>query len=308
MPPLKNVEQTLLQVLFNHGGVAREFGSGQEIVDEIADLFKLNGQQRSAYLETIYRQENRLKKSNLWHRLLFRAADSLAKKKMVSRPTQTLQLTKNREWMLTEKGVDEALKYCGIPTARKDHLPTKSYEVQKIVNKLAESRRPLIYDPFDKSKRTVRVTKESLLRARGFRQAVIEAYDCRCAVCGLKLISPDSLSWEVDAVHIVPHNLYGKDDIFNGIAMCHLHHWAFDSGWFAFLDDYNILLSSKAKGLPNDFGKIKDYDFFRTLNGGIVRLNLPKRAEIRPHQDAIRWHRQNIFYDHGKEREHNENY
>ncbi len=39
----------------------------------------------------------------------------------------------------------------------------------------------------------------------------------------------------------------GKDDIWNGIALCHLHHWAFDVGWFALLNDYNIQLSTKLK-------------------------------------------------------------
>jgi hypothetical protein len=32
----------------------------------------LNQEQRTAYLETIYKKENRVKKSFLWHRLLFR--------------------------------------------------------------------------------------------------------------------------------------------------------------------------------------------------------------------------------------------
>ena len=139
MPSRKQVEQTLLRVLLKHDGVIKELGSGQEIVDEIADEFALNEHQRSAFLQTIYRKENRVKKSLLWHRLLFRAADTLAKENMVSRPTQTLQLTKKREWMLIENGFDEALKLCNIPTSKKDFLPTKSYEVQKIVKKLIES-------------------------------------------------------------------------------------------------------------------------------------------------------------------------
>lgn len=219
MPSRKQVENTLLRVLLKHDGVIKEFGSGQEIVDEIADEFALNEDQRSAFLETIYRKENRIKKSLLWHRLLFRAADTLAKENMVSRPTQTLQLTKKREWMLTEKGFDEALKLSNIPTSRKDFLPTKSYEVQKIVKKLIESPRNENYDPFDNNKKITKTTRESALRSRGFRQAVIEAYSCRCAVCGLKIKSPDSLSWEVEAAHIVPNRSLGRDDVCNGIPM-----------------------------------------------------------------------------------------
>ncbi|MBI5096885.1 MAG: hypothetical protein HZB32_04485 [Nitrospirae bacterium] len=116
MPTRKQVEQALLRALLKHGGIIKEFGAGEEIVDEIASDFGLTEHQRSAFLRTVYRKENRVKKALLWHRLLFRAADSLAKEKLVSRPTQTFQLTNKKEWMLTEKGFDEALKLLNIPT------------------------------------------------------------------------------------------------------------------------------------------------------------------------------------------------
>jgi len=296
MPSQMEVEQALLRALLKHGGVIKEFGSGQEIVDEIADEFGLNELQRSAFLETIYRKENRVKKSFLWHRLLFRAADALARNNLVTRPTQTLQLTKQREWLLTEKGFDDALKLCKIPTARKEFLPTKSFEVQKIVKKLTETRRPEDYDPFDKNKKVTKTTRESALRARGFRQAVIEAYDCKCAVCGLKINSPDLLSWEVEAAHIVPHRCKGRDDIFNGIALCRIHHWAFDVGWFTLLDDYKIQTSPQLRHLPMDFGKVGGYDFLRAFVNKSEEIHLPGSHEIRPHQNSIRWHRQNIFH------------
>ena len=295
MPTQSEVEQALLRALLKHGGMIKEFGSGQEIVDEIANEFGLNESQRSAFLEIIYRKENRVKKSLLWHRLLFRAADALARNNLVTRPTQTFQLTKKREWLLTEKGFDDSLKLCKIPIARKEFLPTKSFEVQKIVKKLTESRRTEDYDPFDKNKKTVKTTRESTLRTRGFRQAVIEAYSCRCAVCGLKASSPDTLSWEVEAAHIVPHRYKGRDDIFNGIALCRFHHWAFDVGWFTLLDDYKIETSPQISCLPLDCGKIEGYDFFQALTKTGLKLRFPDRHEIRPHQNAIRWHRQNVF-------------
>jgi hypothetical protein len=296
MPTRKEVEQALLRTLLKHDGVIKEFGSGEEIVDEIAGLFGLNESQRSAFLETIYRKENRIKKAFLWHRLLFRAADYLAKRNMVSRPTQTLQLTKKREWMLTEKGFDKALKLCNIPTSEKERLPTKSFEVQKIVKRLIESPKPENYDPFDKDKKIVKTTRASALRNRAFRQAVLEAYNYKCAVCGLKIKSPDSLLWEVEAAHIVPHRSFGRDDVCNGIGLCHLHHWAFDVGWFTVLDDYKVQISPHIDRLPADCGKIESYQFFQAIADGRVRLCLPKRNEIYPHHNAIRWHRENIFY------------
>jgi len=296
MPTQKAVEQSLLRALLKHGGIIKEFAAGQDIVDEIANDFQLNERQRLAALETIYRKENRLKKSLLWHRLLFRSADSLAKQHLVSRPTQTLQLTQKREWMLTEKGFDEALKLSNIPVSRKEILPTKSFEVQKIVKKLVEAPKVENYNPVDRQKRVTKTSRESVLRGRGFRQAVVEAYKCRCAVCGLKMQSPDLLSWEVEAAHIVPNRSFGRDDVCNGIALCHLHHWAFDVGWFALSDEYAVQVSSKIRCLPSDFGKIYDYEFFRILAEKELRINLPSRDAIYPHQNAIKWHRQNIFH------------
>jgi len=297
MPPRKQVEEALLRALLKKGGVIREFGSGEEIVSEMANEFGLAEHQRTAFLQTIYRKENRLKKALVWHRLLFRAADSLAKEKLVSRPTQTFQLTKKREWMLTEKGFDEALKLSNMPIEKKIFLPTKSYEVQKIVDKISKAPRPMNYTPFDKEKKVGKVTRESALRARGFRQAVVEAYNYKCSICGLKINSPNFLSWEVEAAHIVPHGFLGRDDIWNGVALCHLHHWAFDVGWFTLLDDYTIHVSSQVHSLPADFGKIDDYEFIRALSRKSTRMLLPSRNEIHPHHNAIRWHRQNIFQE-----------
>ncbi|PYI95747.1 MAG: hypothetical protein DME98_15190 [Verrucomicrobia bacterium] len=240
MPTRTQVGRALLRTLFKHGGVVKEFGAGQEVVNELADEFQLNRAQRTATLETVYRKEDRVKKSLLWHRLLFRAADLLGAEGLVSRPTQTVRLTGKREWMLTEKGFDEALRISQIPKTAKESLPTKSYEVQKVVKKLLETPTRENYEPFDTARKLVRTVREAGLRIRGFRQAVIEVYDFRCAACGLKINSPDSLCWEVEAAHIVPHGSLGRDDLFNGIALCRFHHWAFDVGWFALLDNYKI--------------------------------------------------------------------
>ena len=297
MPDRKQVESALLRTLLKHDGVIKEFGSGQELVSEIADGFELNARQRSAVLETVYRKEHRIKHSLLWHRLLFRAADALARDKMVSRPSETFQLTQRPEWMLTEKGFDAALRLCNIPIEKKVFFPTKSYEVEKIVKTILEPPKSKNYDPIDSNKKITKTTTESALRARGFRQAVIEAYDCRCAVCGLKIKSPDFLCWEVEAAHIVPNSSLGRDDIVNGIALCHLHHWAFDVGWFTLLDDYRIQVSSKIQHLPNGFGQMGSYEVIRSFAGAVTKICLPEQAEIHPHRNAIRWHRQYIFTD-----------
>lgn len=296
MPNRKEVEQALLKILFKNKGVIKEFASGEEIVNEIADEFSLNTSQRTVELERIYRKENRVVKTPLWHRLLYRAADSLAREKLVSKPTSTFLLTNKREWMLTENGFDEALRILNIPESRKEHLQTKSYEVQKIVKKLIERPRPESYNPFDNEKMTAKVSRESVIRLRGFRQAVIEAYDYKCAFCGMKLNSLKDLSWEVEAAHIVPHSEKGKDDILNGLSLCRLHHWAFDAGWFAIDNNFTIQVSLKVNSLNADFGRMRDYDFIRMFSNKKYKIFLPRRKELCPHQNAISWHRENKFH------------
>jgi putative restriction endonuclease len=92
----------------------------------------------------------------------------------------------------------------------------------------------------------------------------------------------------------------GRDDIWNGIALCHLHHWAFDVGWFTLLDNYIIEISSQVNSLPSDYGRIGDYEFIRELSHRTERIILPDKNEIYPHPNAIRWHRLNVFYRNSK--------
>lgn len=295
MPSQKEVEKTLLRSLFNNNGAIKEFGADEKIVEEIANDFGLNEGQRTAFLETIYRKENRVKRSYLWHRLLFRAADSLAKQKLVSRPTQTILITNRKEWILTEEGYSRILQILHIPLTQKETLPIRSYEVEKIAKKISRQERPESYNPFE-NKKVVKVMQETKLRNRAFKQIIREVYDFKCAVCGLKIHSPNALLWEVEAAHIVPRSENGKDDILNGLALCRLHHWAFDVGWFTLEDNFRILISRKINDLSTSFGKIGNYDFIRQLSKENSTISLPKEYDMRPHPDAIKWHRENVFY------------
>jgi putative restriction endonuclease len=197
--------------------------------------------------------------------------------------------------MLTENGYDTALNLLHIPKEQKEVLLIRSYEVQKVVNKLIETPRPTDYHPIEEKRTSTTITKEISIRKRGFRQAVIEAYDFKCSVCGLKINSPKRNIWEVEAAHIVPHSSKGKDDILNGISLCHLHHWAFDVGWFSIFDNYKITVSPEADNLRDGFDKIGNYDFIKSLAQSSQKLMLPLHENIYPHLAAIKWHRENIF-------------
>lgn len=296
MPTRQLVEQVLLKALFRHEGVIEEFGAGQQIVEEIADEFNLTKSQRTAVLETVYRKENRSKKSLLWHRLLFRAAASLAQEGYISRPSETLNITGKREWMLTENGLDRSLRLSETLFGKKDLLATKTFEVERLAQQMIEAPRPDIYDPFDEKREHPKTLRELAIRAKGFRQAVLNAYDCSCAFCGLKISSPDSSIWEAQAAHIVPHSSMGRDDIWNGLSLCRIHHWAFDVGWLSLQDNFTIQVSSKIASLPSLFGQMQGFDCVRAYSTGNVLMKLPSNKNFYPHQAALVWHRENILF------------
>ena len=66
-----------------------------------------------------------------------------------------------------------------------------------------------------------RAVKERLHQA-GFRENVMRAYTNHCAVCRLKRVEL------VEAAHIVPDSLGGPPVVTNGMALCKLHHAAYD--------------------------------------------------------------------------------
>ena len=112
----------------------------------------------------------------------------------------------------------------------------------------------------------------------------------------MSLHSPDNKTWEVQASHIVPRSHNGKDDIWNGLALCHLHHWAFDVGWFTISPNYAIVISSKSKVLNSQIGYISGLSFFEQITKSNSKIILPENPNNYPHKSAIEWHKNNIFY------------
>lgn len=64
-----------------------------------------------------------------------------------------------------------------------------------------------------------------------FRMEVRTAYQQRCVMCG-NCFPATKYNGKpgIDAAHILPWAIYDLDKIYNGVALCKLHHWAFDEG------------------------------------------------------------------------------
>jgi|JI6StandDraft_1071083.scaffolds.fasta_scaffold31979_2 putative restriction endonuclease len=74
-------------------------------------------------------------------------------------------------------------------------------------------------------------------RAADFRRRVLGAYNHRCAMCGVQLNL-------LDAAHIMPVAADNStDDTNNGVALCKLHHAAFDRNLVSFDESYRIEVS-----------------------------------------------------------------
>ena len=137
--------------------------------------------------------------------------------------------------------------------------------------------------PFEQDRRIVEQLVSRPFRNRAFSAAVKSAYRDTCAISGIKLINGGGRS-EVQAAHIRPVEHRGPDSIRNGIALSGTLHWIFDRGLISVDNDYTLLLAKDR--LP---------DTVERLLGGNSKLLVPERAELRPHQKFLDYHRREIF-------------
>jgi putative restriction endonuclease len=121
------------------------------------------------------------------------------------------------------------------------------------------------------------------VRDRLFRRRVLEAYDCRCALTGMKLINGGGRA-ETEAAHIMSVEADGPDVVTNGIALSGTVHWMFDRGLVSLSDAGEILLSSR----------INDIDGVTKMIYADRRARFPEGLR-RPHPRYLVWHRENCF-------------
>lgn len=140
---------------------------------------------------------------------------------------------------------------------------------------------PFIYE---QERDRVALLSSRIVRNRLFRRLVVQAYDKRCAITGLKLINGGGRA-EVDAAHIRPVEANGPDILCNGIALSGTAHWMFDRGLISLSDDLNILVSRHAN----------DPDSIHGLINKTGRAIVPAKISDRPHPHFLQWHRQNCF-------------
>jgi putative restriction endonuclease len=115
------------------------------------------------------------------------------------------------------------------------------------------------------------------LHQASFREAVIAAYNGRCAVTGL----PEPLL--LDAAHIVAdkNEQFGQPIIPNGIPLSKIHHAAFDAHLIGIDPDYGIHVSDRL--LARNDGPM--LEALKRLKGGTILP--PRREQDRPDRDRL---------------------
>lgn len=124
----------------------------------------------------------------------------------------------------------------------------------------------------------LRLAKQRLHQP-AFRTRVLLAYETRCAVCTLK---HGAL---LDAAHIVPDSeVLGVPTTPNGLALCKIHHAAYDQNMLGITPDLDIQIATDV--LAEVDGPMLQHGI-QAMHGR--RLTLPRRKADHPDRDLLAW-------------------
>ena len=123
-------------------------------------------------------------------------------------------------------------------------------------------------------------------RDQGFRKAIVTLYEHRCAMCGIRMLTPEGHT-VVEAAHVKPWSESHDDMPTNGMALCRLCHWSFDEGLMSVGKKYEVLVSKRVQveqNLPGHILTLRDRSIFT-----------PEEDKFWPAQENLEWHRNTYF-------------
>ncbi|ELO0858041.1 MULTISPECIES: phosphorothioated DNA-binding restriction endonuclease [Citrobacter] len=119
-----------------------------------------------------------------------------------------------------------------------------------------------------------------------FRQQVLRAYNYECAICGYNM-RHDNTSVALEAAHIKWKQYGGPCEIPNGLALCAIHHKAFDKGSIGLDESMRVQVSEAVNG-SGIVGRL-----FWDFQGKII--SLPQVKAYYPQDEFVDWHRREVF-------------
>ncbi len=121
--------------------------------------------------------------------------------------------------------------------AKSLHKTGKTSEDLTLLNQLDSLTESQISSINNHERRTVITQMARKYRATDFRRRVLGAYNNQCSACGIQLEL-------IDAAHLIPvASLTSTDETKNGLALCKLHHAAFDRNLLSINEKYKIEIS-----------------------------------------------------------------
>ncbi|NDV62894.1 hypothetical protein G0Q06_10565 [Puniceicoccales bacterium CK1056] len=170
--------------------------------------------------------------------------------------------------------IEEIYEYLGEGMVMEDDLIDTAIQLEALE----------AWNPFeDPNRRLYRVNAQK--RSQHFRRIVLGNYNSTCAVTGQRFELNDIV--EAEAAHVISKEQNGTDNPKNGIAMSRSVHWAFDKGLFTLSDQYEVLIHPEAKA-----AKIQNFPLFELDR---KKIYLPDEEYFHPHQEALQWHRDEIW-------------
>jgi hypothetical protein len=127
-----------------------------------------------------------------------------------------------------------------------------------------------------KKRRFVFIETCRALRDVNFSKRIFTAYAHRCAMCGMQLRL-------LEGAHILPvADPNSTDETSNGIALCALHHKAYDDGLLTFDDRYRVHLNTGRLKELKKSGHDAGLTEFRKALRSVIRLPPDSRDRPRP--------------------------
>jgi putative restriction endonuclease len=127
----------------------------------------------------------------------------------------------------------------------------------------------------------------ALIRPRlgqgAFRVIVTDNYTRRCAVTGERTLPA------LDAAHIRPYADQGEHEPNNGLLLRRDIHSLFDRGYVTVTPAHRFEVSRRIR---DEYENGRDY---YAMHG--TKIRVPKRMELQPDPNALRWHNENIFLE-----------
>lgn len=123
-------------------------------------------------------------------------------------------------------------------------------------------------------------------RSSTFRRSVLVAYQARCAVCDWA-VRVGNAPLGIEAAHVFRHASGGSDEVDNGLALCAIHHLAWDTGALSADEERRIMVSPHVAEPSATDARL------RPLRGH--RLQDPQPDFPPPREDYLAWHRREVF-------------